>query len=156
MTAPLTEQILDLIETKLAGITIGGGYQETVLAANIFRPPEAPADVRSAGCPAVVVRHNGTNNRWHLRAAEELLIEVQFICVATTYALLAILMADVKKLVYANPYWNNGAANLARRTWVAEERTHETEVNQEAVTGSLVIHVLARADRTNPFATKAV
>jgi hypothetical protein len=156
MTTPITEQILALIETKLAGITTGGGYQETVLAANIFHPPEAPLDVKADNCPAITVRHNGTNNRWHLRAAEELLIEVDLVCVATTPDLLKTLMGDVKKLVYANPFWNNGAANLARRTWIAEERVHETEVSEATVTGSVVIHILARADRTNPFTTKAV
>lgn len=156
MADALTQQILDLIETKCAGITVANGYNSTVLAANIHHPPAVPQDIPAADCPAIVIRHLGTDVRYHLRGAEELTVEVQFICLATTDALLKNLMADVKKLVYANPRWNSGAADLARRTWVAGERAHETEVAEGVVSGSVIIAILARASRTDPTAVKAV
>jgi len=156
MANSLTEQIVNLVETKLAGITVAGGYASTVLAANIHQPPTAPQDIPAADCPAIVVRHLGNDPRWHLRGAEELTLEVLLICLATTPALLAALMADVKKLVYANPMWNNGTANLARRTWVTGERQHETEVSEGVVSGSVFVSIVARASRTDPTSVKAV
>jgi hypothetical protein len=152
----LTQQIIDLIETKCAGITVVGGYNSTVLAANIHHPPTAPQDIPAADCPAIVIRHLGNDSRYHLRGAEELTLEVQFICMSTTDALLKNLMGDVKKLVYANPRWNSGSADLARRTWVAGERAHETEVAEGVVSGSVIVAIVARASRTDPTAVKAV
>lgn len=156
MANSLTEQIVNLIETKCAGITVANGYASTVLAANIHQPPTAPQDIPAADCPAIVIRHLGNDVRYHLRGAEELTIEVQFICLSTTAALLAALMADVKKLVYANPRWNTGSADLARRSWVMGERQHETEVAEGVVSGSVIISVVARASKTDPTSVKAI
>lgn len=156
MANSLTEQIVNLVQTKCAGITVVGGYGSTVLAANIHQPPVAPDEVSAADCPALIIRHLGNDVRWHLRGAEELTIEVRFICLATTPSLLAALMADVKKLVYANPRWNNGTSDLARRSWVTDERQHETEVSEGVVSGSVLGNIFARASRTDPTAVKAV
>jgi hypothetical protein len=145
-----------LIETKCAGITMAGGYASTVLAASIHQPPTSPQDIAAADCPAIVIRHLGNDVRWHMRGAEELTLDVRLICLATTPALLAALMADVKKLVYANPRWNTGAADLARRSWVADERQHETEVSEGVVSGMVAVNIVARASRTDPTTTKAI
>lgn len=156
MAASLEEQILDVVVTKLATITTGNGYQQTVLAANVKRPPEAISTFKATDCPGVSVRFEDKDCRYHLRDAEEFVLRVNLQVAATSDVLLRALVADVKKLIYANLVWNNGSANLARRTWIVEDGPHETEVDEGVVSASIHFSILARAALSDPTTVKAI
>jgi hypothetical protein len=154
MPISLEEQLMSLVAVKLATITIANGYEQTVLG--VHRPPVGVFDIAPASCPALVVRKEASIPRFHLREAEEILLAVEVLCVATTPALLVSLMADVKKLANANKYWNDGAANLARRTRNTDERQHETETDEETVTGRIVFEIMARSKLADPYTTRTI
>ena len=156
MASALDQQILDVIVTKLAAITTGNGYQQTVLAANIHRPPQSLREFSAGECPGLSVRLESKENEYDLRGSEELLIGVNIQCAATSAVLLRALISDVKKLAYANKRWNDGSANLALRTWIDEDFAHEPEVEEAVVTGSVHLTIKARADQTDPTAVKAI
>jgi hypothetical protein len=159
MPTSLDEQIMDQVATKLATITTGNGYEQTVVA--VHRPPVGPLELEVGDCPALIVRKFSKVSRMHLRGAEEMLIGVKVLCVVEadqtdSNERLQDLIADVKKLVYVNKRWHNGSSNLAQRTWVDEDQPHETEVVEGNLTGSVLLRILARADITNPYTVKAV
>lgn len=149
----LADRILDLIETKLAAISVAGGYQVTV--AGVHRPPLAHQDIPNL--PAISLRRlPPKSSRWHLRGAEEFQLQVQLICVADDDDTLSQLMADARKVVLANLRWNDGAQDLAVRTWLDDDNQHEEEVDETPRTGRLAFTVMARADLTNPTEPKAI
>ena len=161
MTTPLDEQLEDLVVTKLLTITTGAGYEQTV--ANAYRASDvpAPAEIPPADCPAVQVRRLEKRPRFHLRGAEEFLLLLDLVCVVDAAAAdhdeaIQDLVNDVKKLVYANPRWNNGSADLAVRSWVSGETIHEAEVDEATRTGVVTVAIKARADRTNLAAVKEI
>lgn len=161
MATALDEQILDRVVTKLADINGAGGYETNVPAANIHRPPIAPIPLKATDCPALIVRLFAKTSRWHLRGAEEFVLRVMVLCVVAAPAAdaneeLSDLIGDVKKLVIANEFWNDGSADLAERTWLVEDFRHETEVDEPTMTGGVVFEVLARSDLTNPSVRKAI
>jgi hypothetical protein len=160
MASSVEERLLDLVVSKLAGITVGNGYEETVLAANIHRGQDiAPQEIGASDCPAACVRIASISTRWHLRGAEEILMELDLIGVVDAAGgdeALADLMADFRKLVYANKFWNDGSENLARRSWVIEDERYEVEVAEATLSGRVRVGILTRVDRSNPYSLKAV
>jgi hypothetical protein len=160
MPSSLDERLLDLVVSKIEGITVGNGYEETVLPANIHRGQViAPQEIGAADCPAVCVYVAAIDSRWHLRGADEMTITVDLIGITDAAGgdeALADLLTDLKKLVYANKFWNDGSANLARRSWVVEDDRHEVEVAEATLSGRVRFLALVRADRSDPYSLKAV
>lgn len=154
MANSLKEQIGALVATKLATITTGNGYSQTVVA--VHRPPIGLFELEASDCPALIQREEVVTPRWHIRGAEELTLDIEILCVATTPTLVANLMADVKKLVNSNLYWNNGSINLAWRTRIVADRQHESEVEEEMESGRIVIRISADASLSDPTSVKSV
>ena len=164
MTAALDGRIGDVVETKLLTITIANGYQTTVVS--VDRPPVAPEDKAPSELPAISVREGAKQSRTHLRDAEEMRIPFDLILTvevedgdddgAVARHVLKTLFADVKKLIYANLRWNDGAENLAVRTWIESDTIHELEVVRDRMTARVTMIVLARASTSDPTAVKAV
>jgi hypothetical protein len=154
MANALDEQILALVATKLATITVANGYSQTVTG--VGRPPTDLFDVGTSDLPYLIVREKSRTGRWHLRGAEEFELEVEVLCLAATRTAVANLIADVKKCALANEFWNDGSSNLARETTFPDDRVHEVEVDEEVQSGSVRFRVLARASVSDPTATKAI
>lgn len=154
MAAELSEQILALVAVKLATITVGNGYSQTV--AGVARPPTDLFDLAASDLPHLIVRQENKSPRWHIRGAEEFVLEVEVLVAALTLTDVANLIGDVKKCVIANEFWNNGAANLARGTTVVDDRVHEVEVEEEFASGVVRLQVIARASLSDPTAVKAI
>jgi len=159
MATALDEQVLDLVVSKLATITIANGYEETVLG--VHRPPVDLFDLAAADCPALIVRKKTKLTESNLRLAEDLDLEVEVLCAvdgsaADVHEALTDLVADVKKLVHANRLWNNGSSNLAVATRLVEDRIHETEVQEDVASAVVRFLVQARADLANPYVTKTI
>lgn len=154
MAKDLADRILDLIETKLAAITVAGGYQVTV--AGVHRPPLAHHDIPAT--PAISVRRLPPKaSRWHIRGAEEFQLQVQLILVADTDEVLSQLMSDVRKVIAANLRWNDGSEDLAVRTWFDDDNQHEEEVvDLTPRTGRIAITIMARASVTDPSQVKVI
>lgn len=156
---PLEEQIRELVAAKLATITIANGYNQN---ATVHRPPVAVMDLGAADCPALSLRTSRRNLRPHLRGAEEFLLEVDVLCaVANTSApasdeALAKLMADVRHLVYANPRWHDGSKFLAVKSWIPEDRVHETEVLEATISSFVRFIIKARSSQSDLTAVKDV
>lgn len=161
MPTPLKEQLLDLVVTKLQAIAIASGYEETV---TVYRPsaPAAPLDFAAAQLPAIIVCEVEHRTRWHIRGAEECILMLDIKCCVSSPSAgahdetLQDLIADVKKVVYANRLWNDGSANLAVRSWIEQDLAHEPEVSEAIGTGGVRVAIKYRADQANPFVTKAV
>lgn len=160
MATSIEERILDLVKTKLEGITTGAGFEQTVLQVKRASGSEHPMEVPADKIPALQVRHLQTVSAPHLRGAIECLMEVEIICIAdqdATDEKLSDLMADVVKVIQANKRWDAGGSNfLARRTWVGSPIVHETEVTESPVTGAVPVTIVFRVDATNPYATKEI
>jgi len=154
MPNALKEQIAARVATKLATITVANGYSQTVLA--VHRPPVGLFTLGAADCPALIQREEIVSPRWHIRGAEELTLDVEILCVATTPTLVANLMADVKKLVNGNLYWNDGVADLAWRTRIIADRQHESETSEAIESGRIVIRISADASLSDPTAVKPI
>jgi hypothetical protein len=159
MASSLYEQLMDLVATKLATITVANGYEQTVVG--VHRPPIALFDLETADLPALLVRQEDNAPRFHLRGAEEFVLEVEVICAVDGEAAdkaeaLSDLVADVKKLAHLNRYWNNGAANLARRTRITDGAHHETEVTEYVESAVVRFQIMARSDLKNPYIKKDV
>jgi hypothetical protein len=155
---PLEEKIRNLVVTKLATITIANGYNQN---ATVDRPPVGAYSYEVADCPKLVVRSSKRGVRAHLRRAEEFVLEFRIICIVANSGGdpdgdLAKLMADVRRLVYTNRRWHNGAENLARRSWIPDDDTHETEVEEETLTSGVSFNVLARSSQTDLSQVKDV
>jgi len=163
MATSIDERILDLIVTKLATITTGNGYEQTVSSANIWRATSSPQPMESTP-PSLEVRHVDTAMEPHLRGAIECLMNVVIICSAAYDAAdeaISDLVGDVVKLVLANKRWNDGSVNLAVRTWMGSPEIHETETGggvggDSPTTGAVPFTILFRVDATNPFAIKEI
>jgi hypothetical protein len=163
MSTALDEQIMDLVVAKVATITTGNGYEQTVASASIFRASDSPtpAEIAVASCPAVQVRRLSKVTRFHLRGAEEFTLTLNLLCVVDASAAdddeaIQDLVNDVKKLVYANLLWNDGSSNLAARTWIVGETIHEAQVGEVTRTAIVTISIKARSSRSNPAAVKVV
>lgn len=159
MANALEEQILAIIAQKLATITTDNGYQTNVV--NVYRASTgadpAPQAIPSEDRPAVQLRCLPIGNRVHIRGAIEMRIPIEIICVVDQDAdALSKLVADVKKLLLANKRWNNGSADLARRTWLEDSLPHETEVAESDSSAAVLATIIARADQTDPTAVKAI
>lgn len=159
MTAPLDEQILDLVETKLAGITVVNGYQTAMVAGRIHRPAVGELEFESSDAdqvPAITVRRASRVSRWHLRGAEEFVLKVAITAIAATREAVFVLMSDILKLVSANEAWNNGSSNLAVRSWIEENDSPDFDVENDLYYGHLLIAIKGYADLTNPTVVKAI
>lgn len=159
MATSIEERLLDLIVTKLATITTGNGYEQTVLQVTRASMPEPPMEVPANKIPALQLRHITTTKQPQLRGAYECLAEMEVICIAAqdaTNEQLADLMADVEKVLNANKRWFDGAVNLARRTFVSGTVVHETETGESPATGSVPFVVLYRVDALDPYALKDI
>jgi hypothetical protein len=159
MTAPLDEQILSLVVSKLAGITVGNGYQTAMVAGRIHRPAvgELEFDADDADqVPALTVRRAARVSRWHIRGAEEFTLKVAITAIAATYDAALVLMSDVLKLVSANEAWNNGSSNLAVRSWIEENDAPDFDVESNLHYGHILVAIKSFADLTNPTVVKAI
>lgn len=157
---PLEEQIRELVAVKLATITVANGYAQNV---TVYRPPVDEFEIPASGCPAVLLRSAKRSLKGHLRRAEEFILECVVICVVANSSpapapdeALAKLLADVRKLVYANRKWNDGVSNLARRTWIPDDIVHETEVQEATISSRVTFNILARSSVSNLAAVKEV
>lgn len=148
MVNVLQERIAALAETKIGEISGLAG---------VSRPPVDLFDLdASSDLPHVILRQRTTQDRWHLRGAEEQEIEFEALCAAATKEAVVNLIGEVKKKVNANELWVDGSTALAVGTMVVEDRVHEVEVAEEIQSGVVRFVVHARADRTDPTAPKAI
>lgn len=157
MTVPLEEQLFELVAVKLATITVANGYLQTV--ANVYRPPQAPQRVPVSDCPALAPRQVDKDSRYHLRDCEEMTVTLRIMAMvdaAGGLAALHNLLGDVRKLAYANQRWNDGTRDLAVRTWVANSRPHETEVDEAVLTGMVEISIVARSNMSDPSVVQPI
>lgn len=159
MTAPLEEQILDVIVAKLAAMSVAGGYQTAMSSDRVHRPAvgerEYSADELEDGAH-ISVRRAEKVSRYHLRGADEFILKVEIRATAATYAALVILLADILECVETNNRWHDGAANLAVRSWVEENDTPDFDESATEHFGQVLVCVKAYADLTNPAAVKAI
>lgn len=159
MTKPLDEQIIDVVKTKLAAITVAGGYQTDMAAGRVHWPPVGDLEFDesdSSQLPAIIIRRASKATRWHLRGAEEMVLRLSLTAVATTYDAALVLMSDILKAVNANERWNNGSADLAVRTWLDENDAPAFDEQNNLHYGHLLISIKTYADLTNPTAVKAI
>lgn len=156
-TTSVEERILDQIVTRLQAITVGGGYEQTVIRVTRASVAPAPLEVPAAELPALQVRHIATRDREHLRDAYEFVMDVQIVViVAQGDERLADLKADVEKVVHANRRWHDGTEYLARRTWINDPISHETEVQEQESTAVIPLSIVARHRSNSPYVVKAV
>lgn len=159
MTAPLDDQIMVLIETKVAAISIAGGYQTDMEADRVHYPAvgelEFSEDELEDG-PQVSIRRGERRSRMHLRGAEEFTLKVDIKWTCATRASAVLLMGDLTKLIAANPLWNNGSTNLAAKTWIEEMDLQDFDVEATEYVGQMILCVKAYADVTDPSAVKAI
>lgn len=154
MPSSIAERILRTIKVKLEGITVAAGYEQTVLQVQRAIGPDAPMDVADNLIPALQIRQGAMGSEPHLRGARECLMEVTIICIAAydaTGEKLADLVADVCKVLHANRRWNDGSADLARRTMIGDPKPHETETDESPVTAVVPLTILFRVDAANPY-----
>lgn len=152
MATSIDERLADLIETKLAAITTGAGFEETVT--DVHRASDSPQPMEAPTLPALQLRRDGTPKSPHLRGAMECTANFTVICIAARDAAnekISDLIADVEKVVMANERWNDGSVNLARRTWLTGSTFHETETDEETMTGIVEFSVLYRTEVGSPF-----
>lgn len=150
MPVSLEEQILDCIQTKLVAGLVG---------VTVHRPPVALAEFNVEDLPAVVIRRGKKEQSQHLRGATEMLLQVDLMCEVETdddtNSALQELIRAVRVLVQTNRKWNNGT-DLARRTVILDDSEHEMETPEDKLSGFVTIGILARSDRNDPTAVKAI
>lgn len=161
MATSIEERILDLVETALAAITTGNGYEQTVKKVERATQPDPPMEFDLATeVPGLQIRHEGTATEPHLRGAVECRMDLKIICIAeydATDEKISDLIGDVIDKLLADKRWDAGGSTfLARRTWITGAFTHETETDESPVTGEVNCTILFRVDATNPFAVKEV
>ncbi len=154
----LDDRIMDQVQPTLEEITEADGYHQDV---TVYRPPIGALEFKAEETPALVIRRAGKSIRTHVRRAEEFVLTVKVICIVPNEGDdprgdLADLIADVKRVVYLNRRWNDGTEDLARRTWFVDDADHETEVDEETLTGAVTFQILARADRQDLTQVKEV
>lgn len=154
----LDERIMRRIKEILETISVANGYHQNV---TVKRPPEPHANFKSSDGFILSIRREGEQGRSHIRRAYEFVLTVAVICIspntgATPEEDHADLRGDLKRIVHLNRRWNDGAVNLARRTWFLDTGVHETEVNEDTLTSEVVFQVLARADRNDLSQPKVV
>lgn len=159
MTNPIDDQILALIETKVAAISVAGGYQTDMAAGRVHYPAvgelEFSADELTAG-PQVSIRRAARSSRMHLRGAEEFVLKADIKWTCATRDQAAALMGDLLKLIAANPLWNNGSTNLAAKSWIEESDLQDFDVEADQYVGQLVLCVKGYADVADPSSVKAI
>lgn len=159
MTAPLDDQILNLLETKAAAISIAGGYQTDMAADRVHRPAvgelEFSSDELEEG-PQITIRRGSRATRLHLRGAEEFVLKVDIRVTAATEEEASALMGDLVKLIAANQLWNNGSSNLAAKTWIEENDLQDFDVDAAEAVGQMTVCIKGYADVTDPTSAKAI
>lgn len=154
MATTIRETILDRVATQLATITTGNGYEQSV--SKVYRPSVAVLNITTY--PAVVIRDNGDEPRWHLRDAMEHTMSLDIIAYVEKgndddrLEALSDLLGDIQKLAMADDTWNSNA----RRTWISGVTTDLSELKNGYATGIVGIRILYRVTRTNPYATEAI
>lgn len=156
MPTSVEERVADTIVTKLKTITIANGYQQDVAAGSVFWPPVGVQAVNVSEMPAIILMRLSKDARDHIRDATEFQQPYRALCVASTPEACAALRGDVRKLIYANTVWNDGSENLARRTWITDDRAHEFKTTRARHSGSLEFMVLVRVDKADPTKVKAI
>lgn len=159
MTKPLDDQILDLIATKVAAMTVIGGYQTDMEASRVHRPAVGELEFSSDDLedgPQVSIRRGARMPRVHLRGAEEFILKVDIKVTAETYDEASALMGDLVKLIGANKLWNNGSANLAAKSWIEENDLQDFDVEASESVGQMTLCVKAYADVSNPTSVKVI
>jgi hypothetical protein len=158
MPTSIDERLADLIQTKLDAIAPGGGFEEDVQAAH--RASDSPPPMEAPNLPAVQLRRLATTQEPHLRGAYECVASFQVICIAQRDASnekISDLIADVCKVIASNERWDvGGGVFLARRTWITGCAFHETETDEETMTGNVDFSVLFRVAEADPFTVKEV
>ncbi len=153
MAEPLDERIMAVVEDKLETSGPTFSYAEDL---EVHRPPAADQALGVDECPAISIRRPEKTPRAHIRDAEEFILTVTLICTAEALEDLRVLMLYARKVVQANPRWNDGDEDLAQRTWPIDESLHETEVEEGTVSGSITFRILARADLSDLTQVKAI
>jgi len=158
MTSPaLEEQILEVVETKLETIDTGNGFRTTITEAYRALAGTPPLSRADADRPFIEIRHAITTPRWHIRGANEGILEVNLILVTDQDDdTIRNLLADATEVIDANTLWNDGSSNLADRTWVGERQGHEPEIDLAHVSASLQFFVKYYEDRTDIGKVKAI
>ena len=159
MAKTIDEQLLDLLETKVAAIATSGGYQTDMAADRVHFPCvgelEFSADELEDG-PQITIRRASKAVRTHIRGAHEITLKVDIRITAASRDELTAVMGDLVKLAKANALWNNGSINLAAKTWWEEDDAQDNEVDEAALVGQMLLCVKQYADATNPTAVKAI